>query len=409
MAHYALRNMFARDTLFIARLGRLAWVAAGIFLISAASAQTLPNIRVTFGPSNSRILPPDPCFEFACFNRASYDKDTLAAIGVTLENPNVYVYLRLAAGPWYAQAVLKNKSAVPAGARAGYRHPLLVVGDDIWVTAFQDTADGTYSCEGTHIFGRTGTRWDTRWAVKQVIPICASGYARDGDRVLLGGGTQMPVYVRGADGLYTVENRIPMPQGQPFNGPVAMHAWTAVVGAPSANSGTGAAFVFQRRANQWVFTKTLVPEGAGSQANFGSAVSVHEYNIAVGAPGAVNPSGVGTGLVYMYTGVGENWSLSQEIAEPPGTDNLFGSALALQGRRLIVSSDNHYPYAQGPFGYLFERRRLESTWVARATMAGHGLGIEISGNTVMVDSEGLRAGTFPLIVNLPPVQEPDPR
>jgi hypothetical protein len=51
---------------------------------------------------------------------------------------------------------------------------------------------------------------------------------------------------------------------------------------------------------------------------------------------------------------------------------------------------------------------LESTWVARGTLAGDGLGIEISGNTVMVDSEGLRAGTFPKVVNLPPVREPDP-
>lgn len=395
--------MIRSNTQLPVRLCQMAWLA-GIFLVCmAVNAQTLPNIRTTFGPSSGRMLEPNPCFEFACFNRASYDNNTLAAIGVTIENPHVYVYLRIAAGPWYAQAVLKNKSVVPEGTTAGYRYPLVVVGDDIWVTAFQTTADGTDSCAGTHVFGRTGTRW----AVKQVIPMCAR-FAKDGNRVLLGGGPQMPVYVRGADGLYTVENLINVPQGLPFGGPVALHAWTAVLGAPLANSGVGAAYVFQRRGNGWAMTKTLAPEGAGSGANFGTAVSVYEYNIAVSAPGAVNPSGVGSGLVYMYTGVGENWSVSQEIAEPPGTNNLFGSALALKGRRLVVSSGNHYPYAQGPFGYLFERRRLESTWVARGTLAGNGLGSEISGNTVMVDSKGLRAGTFPVVVNLPPVREPDP-
>jgi hypothetical protein len=109
----------------------------------------------------------------------------------------------------------------------------------------------------------------------------------------------------------------------------------------------------------------------------------------------------------MYTGVNDTWFVSQEIAEPPGTDNTFGTALVLRGRRLVVSSDNSYPYAQGPFGYLFERGLRESTWVARASLAGRALSIDLSGNTAMMDSEGLRFGTFPTVVNLPALREPD--
>lgn len=109
----------------------------------------------------------------------------------------------------------------------------------------------------------------------------------------------------------------------------------------------------------------------------------------------------------MYTGVNDTWFVSQEIAEPSGTDNSFGTALALRGRRLVVSSDNPYPYAQGPFGYLFERGLRESAWVARATLAGSGFRIDLSGNTAMIDTKGMRFGTFPTVVNLPALREPD--
>jgi hypothetical protein len=109
----------------------------------------------------------------------------------------------------------------------------------------------------------------------------------------------------------------------------------------------------------------------------------------------------------MYTGVGENWAISQEIAEPVSAETQFGTALALRGRRLVVNSRAYYPFYEGPEGYLFERGLRESAWVARATLAGDGLGIELSGNTVMVDLVGLRFGTFPTIVNLPALREPD--
>jgi hypothetical protein len=40
-------------------------------------------------------------------------------------------------------------------------------------------------------------------------------------------------------------------------------------------------------------------------------------------------------------------------------------------------------------------------------MAGHGKSVEVSGNIAMVDSDGLRGGTFPAIVDLPALREPD--
>lgn len=379
----------------------LLFLAGGLLVSIAAFSQTLPNIRTVFVPRNP--LPPDPCFEFFCFDRASFDRSTLAAVGATF--PAVYVFRRLSSGPWYAQTVLRNRTALPPGYdTVGYRFPVVVVGDDVFVTAFQSGPSVPTTC-ATHVHGRTGTTWQ----LKQVINTCAWQFAKDGSRVLFNTGAQLPIYVRGANGLYTEESRLLPPSDGFFSGEVslALNNWTVVVGKPAVNLETGAAYIFQRRSGQWTLMETLVPEGAGANTRFGHAVAAYEYNVAIGAPGAVNPSGVGSGLVYMYTGVGDEWAISQEIAEPPGTDSNFGRALALRGRRLVVSSDNSYPFFAGPSGYLFERGLSESAWVARGTMAGRGKSVELSGNIAMVDSVGLRGGTFPAIVDLPALREPE--
>jgi len=377
------------------------FLTGSLFVSAASFAQSLPTIRTTFGARN--VLEPSPCFEFACFNRASYDGNTLAAIGATY--PAVYVFLRLSSGPWYQQRVLQNRTALAPGYdTAGYRYPIAVVGDDILVTAFQSGPDVPATC-ATHVFGRTGTSWQ----VKQVIDTCAGQFAKDGHRILFGTAGQMPIYGRGANGLFSEESRVFPPSAGIFNAQksIALHGWTVVIGTPLANSETGAAYIFQRRSGQWLLLETLVPDGGGG-TRFGASVAAYEYNVAVGAPGAVNPSGVGRGLIYMYTGVGDNWAISQEITEPPGTDNTFGTALAMRGRRLVVSADNFYPYATGPFVYLYERGVRQSDWTPRGQFAtGNGLSIELSGSTALVDVEGLRFGTFPAIVNLPALREPD--
>lgn len=380
-----------------------AWVLPlGIFFTPpAVIAQSLPSIRTTMVARN--VLEPSPCFEFACFNRASYDANTLAAIGAQF--PAVYVFLRISAGPWYEQAVLRNRAALPAGYdTAGYRWPVVVVGDDILATEFQTGPSVPTTC-ATHVLGRSGTRW----AVKQVIEVCADQFARDGSRVLFDTGAAMPIYARGSDGSYVEESRVVPPSEGFFAATksLALHNWTMVVGKPTVNSDVGAAYIFQRRGGQWLLTKTLVPDGAGANTRFGTAVGAYEYNVAVSAPGAVTPSGVGSGLVYMYTGIGENWALNQEIAEPLGTNSNFGTTLALRGRRLTVGAHNGYPYFDGPEGFLFERGLRESSWVARGTLAGDAVGMELSGNTLMSDIIGLRFGTFPTVVNLPALREPD--
>lgn len=379
----------------------VSFLTAGAICAPAANSQTLPQLRTTYVARNT--LQPSPCFEFACFDRSSYDANTLAAIGATF--PAVYVFRRISAGPWYQHVVLQNRSPLPPGyTAAGYRYPIAVVGNDILMTAYQTGPSVPATC-ATYVYSHT----DTGWQRRQTINACADQFAKDGNRVLFGTTGEMPIYARGANGLFAEESRVLPPGAGFFNAEksLALHAWTVVVGKPGENSGVGAAHIFQRREGEWQLMETLAPEGAGANTRFGHAVGVYEYNVAVGAPGAVNSSGEGRGLIYMYTGVNDTWFVSQEIAEPPGTDNTFGTALTLRGRRLVVSAENSYPFAQGPFGYLFERGLRESAWIARASLAGSGFSIDLSGNTAMIDGKGLRFGSFPTVVNLPALIEPD--
>ncbi len=381
------------------------FLVGAALMATAVYAQALPHLRTTFVP---RLQPePNDCYQFSCFNRASYDGNTLAAIGAL--EPVVHVYLRLSSGPWYAQAVLRNRSTLgPGYDAAGYGYPIAVVGDDILVAAYQSGPGIADICE-THVFGRIGTRWQ----VKQVIRLCAEQFAKDGPRVLFGTSGYLPIYVRDSSGSFSEESRVLPPSQGFFNveKSLALHAWSVVVGNPGENSGTGAAYIFQRRSGQWLLMKTLLPEGAGANTRFGQAVGVYEYNVAVGAPGTVNPSGMGRGLAYVYTGVNDNWFISQEIAEPGSVEypfgNTFGTALTLRGRRLVISTMTSFPSGDGPPSYLFERGMRESSWGARATLAGDALSIDLSGNTTMVDRRGARGGTFPTVVNLPALREPD--
>lgn len=369
----------------------------------AAEAQTLPHLRTVFVP---RLLPePNSCYMFSCFDRASYDGTTLAAMG-TLE-PVVHVFRRISAGPWYTQGIFRNRSTLPSGYdRAGYRYPLAVVGDDIVVTAFRSGPGVPELCE-TRVFGRT----DNLWQIKQTINVCADQFARDGNRILFSSGASLIIYARGANGMFAEEGRILPPSDGFFDGEksLALHGWTVVVGKPAENAESGAAHIFQRRNGTWSLARTLVPDAPSTR--FGHAVGVYDYNVAISAPRAIPPSGNGTGFVYIYTGVNDDWSPSQRIAEGVTTEypvgNTFGVALNLRGRRLVISTTNPFDSGIGPPTYLFERGMRESDWVARATLAGSALSIDLSGTTAMVDRRGVRGGTVPSVVDLPALREPD--
>jgi hypothetical protein len=394
---------------FAARLSFVALFLTGSLLAStAAVSQTLPNLRTTFVARSPGE--PNPCGPVACFERAAYDRNMLAAIGNTF--PAVYVYARIPAGPWYKLATLQNRRPLQPGyTAAGYKYPVAVMGDDIVVTALQSGPGLTPACE-THVLARTGT--GTAWTLKQVIPVCAAHFATDNNRLWFGTATgPMPIYLRDSVGVFAAESSITPPSNVGFIGTVslALHNWTAVIGTPTYPIQAGAAHIYQRRGGEWTLTTSLVGHAApvGSNQAFGASVAASDFTVAIGAPGAPVAGGK-RGMVYIFTGVHDNWFISQEIFQPGNGEYNFGTKLALQGRRLLISSSSSAPNTLAP-GYLYERGLQDPDWFARATMAGSGLSVSLSGSTAFVDvlaeRENVDFGSAPTIVNLPALLEPD--
>lgn len=379
------------------RLMLLSVLLAGSALLSTqAWSQNLPSIRTTFVPRDTGQ--PSPCYQTTCFSHAAYDANTLVAAGYTGAN-QLYIYRRLPSGPWYRHATLRNRLLKA------------VVADEILVS-------GT-GCS-TDVFALTGSVW----TVKQSIPVCGDEVVQDYNRMLFinqSGSGEWSIVARRADGVYVVESSFSPSTLVPLHPAisVSMHGWTIAVGQPVASNEIGKVHIFQRRNDEWSLATTIEADPDLFGTMFGWTVAVGDFEVAVSAP--LLPAGPGrTGKVFVYAGYGENWHVRQEITEPAGdsTNKIFGTAMTMKDRRLIVSGDAPQVPTTGPYTYLFERGLTDADWLPRGAFATRNgaqrptPSIFISGNTAMVDvvaTELLSGqnGTIPSVVNLPALREPD--
>jgi hypothetical protein len=127
-----------------------------------------------------------------------------------------------------------------------------------------------------------------------------------------------------------------------FGYSVALDGALLVVGAPGADAtqpAAGAVYLLGRHRNGWVVVdKLLAPQGHPGD-RFGEAVAVADGKIVVGAPGADGPRGGWTGAAYVFTRDGQRWTLEQRLepADPlPG--GAFGSVVAAGGSRIAVGA-----------------------------------------------------------------------
>ena len=103
-----------------------------------------------------------------------------------------------------------------------------------------------------------------------------------------------------------------------------------LTGAPAAEGGEGAVYVFGRSGKRWRFEQAIMGSfGAGSWFGISLALSANGRVALVGAPLA--GSGGPVGLAALYTESRGHWSLSQILysVAPRGAD--FGQAVALSG------------------------------------------------------------------------------
>jgi hypothetical protein len=196
----------------------------------------------------------------------------------------------------------------------------------------------------------------------------------------------------------SVETKLTAPDGQrgdEFGRAVAIQGDIAVVGAPNAANGTGAAYVFQKTATGWQFDQQL-PVTLSPASSFGASVAIDGDRIVVGAPGDQNVD-VGAGAAYVFVHAPGKWTPEAKLigSENSAFDN-FGISVAIKGDTIVCGAFGNSDPGLTEVGSAYVFRRVASLWNQeqelaasdRASLARFGLSVAIDEDTIAVGADG---------------------
>jgi hypothetical protein len=128
-----------------------------------------------------------------------------------------------------------------------------------------------------------------------------------------------------------------------FGWSVAVSGSTAVVGAPYANSSTGAAYVFTKVKGTWTQQAELLASDAATDSgdDFGWSVAISGNTVAIGAPDHSNE----LGAAYVFTRTGGTWTQQAEFLDPESgaiSNIKFGYSVVTSGSTVMVGADGAY-------------------------------------------------------------------
>lgn len=347
-----------------------------------------------------------------------------ANVGSNSHQGAAYLFQRNLGGADHWGQALK---LVHAGAAAEDRFgsDMALAGDRLVVGALGVDVDGTTDTGAAFVFTRAGGRWIQ--AVQRNAGASADGVfgwqvALSGDVLVVGddlatvGGyaQQGAAYVfarnqTGAERWGLVKKLVSFDgaASDRFGDAVAVDGDLVVVGAPlaefAAQTDRGAAYVFRRNQggmdNWGLVTKLLAPDGA-VEDHFGSAVSVSNDIILVGAPWANISGRNNQGAAYLYyrnQGGAQAWGLVKKIVAADGAAvDWFGYSVAVDGEQALIGSifvDIGGRADQGAAYVFWRNQGGADNWgqVARLT-AGDGAADNQFGTAVALDGDRALVG-----------------
>lgn len=306
----------------------------------------------------------------------------------------VYVYALDAKGVWRQTMRL----AAPDSAQAdGFGRALASDGTTLLVTQTASLdAPGA-----VHVYRRGASGG---WSHVSVIPGADSGsrfgrtLAVSGDVALIGaagtdsGAGVLKVYHRTGDS-WTLETTLRPDDpkaGAGFAGPVSLAGDLLVVGAPTADSSAGAAYVFRRTGTGWKQDARLAypaPPAMAKGSRFGQAVLAAGNRVYIGAPG-MNQN-LGAVVAFDHDSASGRWTPAATLlpfAATPGTQ--FGASIAVSGREVWVGAPGANRFQGQVHRFTADTGALftaVSTLASDSAMqAAFGLGIAISGPAAVI-------------------------
>jgi len=186
--------------------------------------------------------------------------------------------------------------------------------------------------------------------------------------------------------------------GDQFGSDVSISGDNAIVGADRNDYNgpwSGAAYVFQRTNIGWIQQEMLVPSDGNVGDRFGNAVSISGNYLIVGAYWD-DDNGANSGSAYVFRKDVAGWVLEAKLRASDGVkDDWFGYDVSIDGNYAVVGAvlDNHDGAYRGS-AYIF--RRDGSNWVQQTKLvaddgqAGDEFGgsVSISENSAVIGAIG---------------------
>lgn len=173
-----------------------------------------------------------------------------------------------------------------------------------------------------------------------------------------------------------------------FGRSVSLSQDYAVVGASQQSTGKiGVAYIFERESGTWQQTKELKDPDSEVNGNFGSAVSVSDNIIAIGAHSQAASK---AGKVHIYKRSDANWIPNTTITSDSLTrSRRFGSSVMLSGDYMIIGDYENGPQHEGS-AYVYKHN--DDIWTRQDTLKGgtitrngdYGIAVAISDSYAIV-------------------------
>lgn len=195
-------------------------------------------------------------------------------------------------------------------------------------------------------------------------------------------------------------------EGDQFGSAVAISGNTLIIGAPfedsksasqTDNSATsaGAAYVYQRVANTWVFQAYLKASNREAFDLFGQSVAIDGNTAVVGAYGEDGPNNnaSASGAAYVFVKTGNVWKQQASLkASTPVVGDFLGLSVSISGNTIVAGAayDDTGANDSGA-AYVFVRRG--STWTQQAQLkAPTPVATERFGHCVSISGDSVVAG-----------------
>jgi hypothetical protein len=188
-------------------------------------------------------------------------------------------------------------------------------------------------------------------------------------------------------------------QGDRFGESCDLDGATLVVGAPwhdpfGTSDAYGRAFVFVRTASGWVQEAELVSSSYDAGDRFGESIAVQGDVAVVGAPYEDESGAAAAGAVYVFVRTAGLWSeVARLTAADYGVFDHFGASVALDGDTLAIGAEFDDAGGGSFSGSAYVFVESSGTWVQQAKLVPPGLSAnDLCGTAIALDGERLVVG-----------------